>query len=76
MIGDLSKVRARLEIAVALNPDKPATAEEEYLHFESTAAAILDSEFEDWEFKILENYLTALCKVRMMELGLTPDLLA
>ena len=73
MIGNLSKVRARLEIAVALNPDKPATAEEEYLHFESTAAAILDSEFDDFEPRILENYLAVLCRARMLELNLAPD---
>jgi hypothetical protein len=73
MTGDLSRVRARLEIAVALIPDKPATVEEEYERFELTAAAILDSEFQDFRPGVLETYLAVLCEARMLELNLVPD---
>lgn len=73
MTGDLSRVRARLEIAVANLPDKPASPEEEYSRFEETAAAILDSEFQDFRPGILETYLAVLCEAKSLELDLVPD---
>lgn len=73
MTGDLSRVRARLESAVALLPGQPAGAQEEYSRFEETSAAILDSEFQDFRPGILEKYLTTLCAARMLELDLVPD---
>ncbi|PLW68156.1 hypothetical protein [Pseudohalioglobus lutimaris] len=73
MTGDLSRVRCRLEKAVADLPGEPANAEEAYSRFEETAAAILDSEWEQYTPGILETYLAVLCEARMLELGLVPD---
>jgi len=75
MTGDLSRVRCRLETAVSLLPGKPADAQDEYSRFEETAAAILDSEFNDFRSGILEEYLSALCTAKMLELDLVPDIL-
>ena len=73
MTGDLSRVRARLEIAVSLLPYKPESPEEEYSAFEETAVAILDSEFQDFRPGILETYLGVLCEAKMLDLDLVPD---
>ena len=72
-IRNLAEVRARLEEAVAGLPGEPADTQEEYSRFEETAAAILDSEFEDFGPGTLEKYLTVLCTAKLLELDLAPD---
>ena len=69
-IRNLAEVRARLEETVAGLPGDPADTQEEYSRFEETAAAILDSEFEDYAPGLLQELLMSYLYIRQIELGL------
>jgi hypothetical protein len=54
---DLSEVSVRLEHAYADSKDDAMTPQEQYDLYESIAIQILDSEFDEYEEGVLEEYL-------------------
>lgn len=69
---DLAAVSARLEEAVRMLPEQPATPQETFDQYESVATAILDSEHTDFKPGLLEEYLQTLMHKRQLELNLIP----
>lgn len=69
---NLAEVGARLEKAVIdlQGQSLPATPTEKYEQYELFAIQILDSEFEDFNEGILEEYLLAFLHQKRLELGI------
>ena len=65
---DLSEVSARLEQAYANGKEDALTPQEQYDLYESIAIQILDSEFDEYEEGLLEEYLMAFLKQKRKEL--------
>ena len=68
----LADVAGRLEKAVAGLPGEPTGPAEIYERYESVAIAILDSEFDDFEPGLLEEYLQQTLYLKRLELGQEP----
>ena len=69
---NLAEVGARLEKCVAGLPGKPSDSAEIYERYEMVAIAILDSEFDDFEPGLLEEYLQQTLYLKRLELGQEP----
>jgi hypothetical protein len=56
---DLAEVSVRLELAYANGQEATMTPQEQFDLYESIAIQILDSEFDEYEEGVLEEYLVA-----------------
>lgn len=65
---DLSEVSARLEQAYANSKDETMTPQEQYDLYESIAIQILDSEFDEYEEGLLEEYLVMFLECKRRDL--------
>lgn len=68
MISELAEVGARLEKAVSKLAHEPDPVQR-YLQLESLTIAVLDSESEQFEPGVLENYLRAYLALKRLELN-------
>jgi len=68
---ELSEVSVRLEQAYVNCKEASMTQQEQYDLYESIAIQILDSEFDDYEEGVLEEYLGDVLERKSRELGLT-----
>ncbi len=71
-IRNLAEVGAHLEKAVSGLQGEPTDTAEIYERYESVAIAILDSEFDDFEPGLLEEYLQQTLYLKRLELGQEP----
>lgn len=69
----LAQVGVRLEEAVSTLPGEAANPADLYDRYEMLAIAILDSEFEDYEYGMLEEYLMTYLYLKRLELGIPLD---
>jgi hypothetical protein len=67
---DLSGVFARLELAYANGKEAAMTPQEQYDLYESIAIQILDSEFDEYEEGVLEEYLVVFLASKRKELSI------
>jgi len=67
----LAQVGVRLEEAVLRLPGEAASPADLYDRYEMLATAILDSEFENYEFGMLEEYLFTYLYLKRLELGVS-----
>jgi hypothetical protein len=65
---ELSEVSARLEFAYAKCKEATMTPQEQYDLYESIAIQILDSEFDEYEEGVLEEYLVVFLEGKRMQL--------
>jgi hypothetical protein len=65
---DLAEVSARLEKAYANGQEAIMAPQEQYDLYESIAIQILDSEFDEYEEGVLEEYLMVFLKQKSKEL--------
>ena len=65
---ELSEVSVRLEQAYASCKGEVMTPQEQYDLYESIAIQILDSEFDDYEEDVLEEYLVTFLERKRKEL--------
>lgn len=65
---ELSEVSVRLEQAYANCKEETMTQQEQYDLYESIAIQILDSEFDEYEEGVLEEYLVAFLEQKRKEL--------
>ncbi|GAA0858863.1 hypothetical protein [Aliiglaciecola litoralis] len=65
---ELSEVSVRLEQTFTSCKDETMTLQEQYDLYESIAIQILDSEFDEYEEDLLEEYLVTFLKQKRMEL--------
>lgn len=65
---ELSEVSARLELAYANSKEATMTPQEQYALYEAIAIQILDSEFDEYEEGVLEEYLVAFLEQKRTEL--------
>jgi plasmid maintenance system antidote protein VapI len=65
---ELSEVSVRLEQAYANSKEATMTPQEQYDLYESIAIQILDSEFDEYEEGVLEEYLVAFLASKRKEL--------
>ena len=73
MTGDISRVRARLEEAVAGLPGEPAGPADLYERTLMVSQLILESEHKDYQpAGALEELLASYLYIRQIELGLLP----
>jgi len=72
-IRSFAEVGVRLEKAVKALPGEAADPADLYQRYEDMATAILDSEFENYEYGMLEEYLMTYLYLRRIELGISLD---
>ena len=72
-IRSLAEVGVRLEKAVSALPGEAATPADKYQRYEDMATAILDSEFENYEYGMLQEYLMTYLYLKRLELGVPLD---
>jgi len=72
-IRSFAEVGARLEKAVSALPGEAATPADLYDRYEMLATAILDSEFENYEYGMLEEYLMTYLYLKRLELNIPLD---
>jgi hypothetical protein len=65
---DLSEVSVRLELAFANSKDDAMTPQEQYDLYETIAIQILDSEFDEYEEGVLEEYLVMFLESKRIQL--------
>jgi plasmid maintenance system antidote protein VapI len=65
---DLSEVAVRLEQAYSNSKDAAMTPQEQYDLYESIAIQILDSEFDEYEERVLEDYLVTFLEGKRIQL--------
>jgi hypothetical protein len=65
---ELSEVSVRLELAYANSKEEAMTPQEQYDLYESIAIQILDSEFDEYEEGVLEEYLMVFLESKRIQL--------
>jgi hypothetical protein len=72
-IRSFAEVGVRLEKAVEALPGEAANPADLYDRYEMLATAILDSEFENYEYGMLEEYLMTYLYLKRLELNIPLD---
>jgi hypothetical protein len=67
---DLAEVSVRLELAYANCKEATMTSQEQYDLYESITIQILDSEFDEYEEGVLEEYLVLFLESKRRELNI------
>jgi len=70
---NFAEVGARLEKAVSALPDEAANPADLYDRYEMLATQILDSEWENYRYGMLEEYLMTYLYLKRLELGIPLD---